>query len=51
MKRLVSMRRSFVVKIIIAILAFVLGFFAHIVWVRRQQLIDVWNNLFLYYQD
>ncbi|HEX6731410.1 MAG TPA: hypothetical protein VF074_15405 [Pyrinomonadaceae bacterium] len=45
------MRRPIVTKIIIAIIAFICGFFAHAVWIRRQQIIEVWNNLFLYYQD
>ena len=51
MKRPASMRRPFVVKVIIAVLAFILGFFAHAVWIMRHQIIDVWNNIFLYYQD
>jgi hypothetical protein len=45
------MRRTFATKIIIAVLAFILGFFTHSFWIRRQQIIDVLNNLHLYYQD
>jgi len=45
------MRRSLVIKIVIAVLAFILGFCGHIVWMKRQQIIDLWNNLFSYYQD
>jgi hypothetical protein len=48
---LVSMRRSLVIKIVIAVLAFILGFCGHIVWMKRQQIVDLWNNLFSYYQD
>ncbi len=44
-------RRFFVSKVIIAVLAFLLGFFAHMALVKRQQIIDIWNNLLLYYQD
>ena len=51
MKRPARIERSFFGKVIIAVLAFVLGFFAHIAWVKRQQIIDIWNNLHLYYQD
>jgi hypothetical protein len=51
MKGPASMKRSLLVKVIIAALAFILGFSAHMVWIRRQQIIDVWNNIFLYYQD
>jgi len=45
------MRRIVVIKIVIGVVAFILGFLAHMAWLRRQQIIDVWNNLFLYYQD
>jgi len=45
------MRRPLVIKIVIAVLAFILGFCAHIAWMKRQQIIDLWNNLFSYYQD
>jgi len=45
------MRHTFVTKIIIATLAFIVGFFAHAAWIKRQQPVDVLNNLFLYYQD
>jgi tryptophan-rich sensory protein len=51
MKGPASMRRSLLVKVIIAVIAFILGFSAHMVWIRRQQIVDVWNNIFLYYQD
>lgn len=44
------MRRS-LSKTIIATLALILGFLALMVWVKRQWIIDVWNNVFLYYQD
>ena len=50
-KVLVSMRRPLVIKIVIAVIAFVLGFFTHMVWLSRQQIIGVLNHLFLYYQD
>jgi hypothetical protein len=51
MKRPARIGRSFVGKVIIALLAFVLGFFVHMAWVERQQIIGIWNNLPLYYQD
>ncbi len=38
-------------SVIIAVLAFVLGFFVHMAWAKRQQMIGIWNNLLLYYQD
>ena len=51
MKRPVSMRRSPVIKTIIAVFVFILGFFAHMVWIQRKEIIDIWNDIFLYYQD
>jgi len=50
-KGAVSMRRPVIIKIVIAVLAFIAGFCGHIVWTKREQIIDVWNNLFSYYQD
>jgi len=43
--------KRFILKFILLLLAFILGFFAHMVWIRRREIIDLWNNLFLYYQD
>jgi tryptophan-rich sensory protein len=51
MKRPALIGHSLASKAIITVLALVLGFFAHIAWVKRQQIIEIWNNLFLYYQD
>jgi hypothetical protein len=51
MKRLVSVRRRLVSEIIAVAIAFILGFCAHALWIRRKQIIEIWNNLFLYYQD
>ena len=45
------MRSRLVIKIIVAMLAFIFGFFAHAGWTKRHQIIDVLNNLNLYYQD
>jgi len=50
-KGAVSMRRPVIIKIVIAVLALIAGFCGHIVWMKRKQTIDVWNNLFSYYQD
>jgi len=35
------MRRPVIIKIIIAVLAFIAGFCGHIVWMKRKQIIDV----------
>jgi len=43
--------RRFIVRFTPLLLAFILGFLAHMVWIRRREIIDGWNNLFLYYQD
>jgi len=43
--------KRFIIRFFPPILAFILGFFAHIIWISRREIIDVWNNLFLYYQD
>jgi hypothetical protein len=51
MKWLAGIRRPFITKAIIAVLAFILGFFAHSIWIRRDRIIDVLNHWYLYYQD
>ncbi len=51
MKRLVSTRRRLVIEALAIAIAFILGFFVHAVWIRRKEIIDIWNNIFLYYQD
>ncbi len=51
MKRLVRTRRRFVIEVIAIAVAFILGFCAHALWIKRREIIDIWNNLFSYYQD
>lgn len=51
MKGLLSIQRSFIVKVIIAVISFIVGFFAHATWIRREQIIDILNHWYLYYQD
>ena len=51
MKRLVSTRRRLVIEVLAVAIAFILVFCAHALWIRRKQIIDIWNNIFLYYQD
>jgi hypothetical protein len=51
MKRLVRTRRRFLVEVIAFAITFILGFCAHALWIRRREIIDIWNNIFLYYQD
>lgn len=51
MKPLAITRSRPVVKAIALMIAFMLGFCAHALWVRRQEVVGVLNNLFLYYQD
>ena len=51
MKCLVSVRRRLVIGIIVVAVAFILGLSADAFWIRRRQIIEIWNNLFLYYQD
>lgn len=51
MKRLAGTQHRFVVKVVALAIAFLLGFCAHALWIRRGEIIAVLNNLFLYYQD
>jgi len=51
MLRVYGTMRRFVLRFGPILLAFILGFLAHIIWIRRREIIDVWNNLFLYYED
>jgi len=51
MKRLTIVRRRLVIEVIAVAIAFILGFCTHSLWNKRRQIIDYWNNLFLYYQD
>lgn len=43
--------KRFVIKFTPLILAFVLGFVAHMLWIKRGDIVDVLENLFSYYQD
>jgi len=47
LKDVPKLRRPFVVKVIIAVLSFILGFIAHALWIIRHQIVDVWNNIIL----
>jgi len=51
MKRLVRKRRRLVGEVIAVAIAFIMGFCAHALWIRRREIIDILNILFLYYQD
>jgi len=51
MKRLMRTRRRFAIEVIAVAIAFILGSCAHSLWIRRTQIIEVCNNLSLYYQD
>ena len=51
MKRLVRTRCRFLIEVIAVAIAFILGFCAHALWIRRREIIDIWNNIFSYYQD
>jgi len=44
MKCLVSMRRRLFIEVIAVVMAVILGFCAHAVWLRRKEIIQVWNN-------
>jgi hypothetical protein len=44
MKRLIT-------KFIPLLLAFMTGVVAKTIWDHRAQILDIWSNLFLYYQD
>jgi hypothetical protein len=46
----VPMKRL-ILKFVPLLLAFICGVLAKTLWDRRAQILDIWSNLFLYYQD
>lgn len=51
MKRLTSSRDFLIIKVGAVATTFILGLCAHTLWITRTQLIELWNDLLLYYQD
>ena len=51
MRRLPARDSHLAVNAISLAIAFIFGFCAHSLWIRRSQIINYWNDVFLYYQD